>query len=103
MSNKSGIYGLKFQFFFSAYAGLALVYVIQTLTMTQYAVRKTSEVEKYMTSVERVMTYTKLEREPEYKEERTPPKDWPRRGSIVLINVSLTHYPGASSAEEHQS
>ena len=37
--------------FFSASASLALVYVIQTLAMTQYAVRKTSEVENYMTSV----------------------------------------------------
>ncbi|XP_058959994.2 ATP-binding cassette subfamily C member 4-like [Pocillopora verrucosa] len=35
----------------AAYASLALVYVIQTLAMTQYAVRKTSEVENYMTSV----------------------------------------------------
>ena len=28
------------------------------------------------------------------EEERMPPKDWPRRGSIVLRDVSLTHYPG---------
>ena len=62
--------------------------------MTQYVVRKTSEVENYMTSVERVMTFTKLEREPGYEEERIPPKDWPRRGSIVLRDVSLTYYPG---------
>ena len=62
--------------FFSAYAGLALVYVIQTLTMTQYAVRKTSEVE------------------PKYEEERTPPQDWPWRKSIVMRDVSLTYYPG---------
>ena len=81
-------------FFFSAYAGLALVYVIQNLSMAQYAVRKTSEVENYMTSVERVMTYTKLDQEPGYEEERTPPKDWPQRGSIVLRDVSLTYYPG---------
>ena len=104
ISNKSGIYGLKFQFFFSAYAGLALVYVIQTLTMTQYAVRKTSEVENYMTSVERVMTYTKLDREPGYEEEQTPLKEWPRRGSSVLRDISLIFYPGGtSSAEEYQS
>ena len=80
--------------FFSGYAGLALVYVIQTLTTTQYAVRKTSEVENYMTSVERVTTYTKLDREPGYDEERILPKDWPRRGSIVLRDVSFTYYPG---------
>ncbi|XP_022794841.1 multidrug resistance-associated protein 4-like [Stylophora pistillata] len=78
----------------AASAGLALVYVIQTLNMTQYAVRKASEVENYMTSVERVITYTKLDREPGYQEERQPPKDWPRRGSIVFRDVSLTYYPG---------
>ncbi|CAH3108625.1 unnamed protein product [Pocillopora meandrina] len=50
-------------------------------------------VENYMTSVERVMTYTRLDQEPGYEEERTPPKDWPRRGSIVLRDVSLTYYP----------
>ncbi|PFX22992.1 Multidrug resistance-associated protein 4 [Stylophora pistillata] len=78
----------------AASAGLALVYVIQTLNMTQYAVRKASEVENYMTSVERVMTYTKLDQEPGYEEDRQPPKDWPRRGSIVFRDVSLTYYPG---------
>ncbi|XP_022777795.1 multidrug resistance-associated protein 4-like, partial [Stylophora pistillata] len=78
----------------AASAGLALVYVIQTLSVTQYLVRKTSEVENYMTSVERVMTYTKLDREPGYEEERQPPKDWPRRGSIDFRDVSLTYYPG---------
>ena len=46
-----------------------------------------------MTSVERVMTYTKLDREPGYEEERTP-RDWPWRGCIVLRDVSLTYYPG---------
>ncbi|PFX22993.1 Multidrug resistance-associated protein 4 [Stylophora pistillata] len=76
------------------YAGLALVNVIQTLSQTQYAVRKTSEVENYMTSVERVMTYTKLDQEPGCEEDRQPPKDWPWCGSIVFRDVSLTYYPG---------
>ena len=40
------------------------------------------------------MTYTKLDREPNYDEERTPPQDWPWRGSIVMKVVSLTYYPG---------
>ena len=50
-----------------AIAGLALVYVIQTMALTQYTVRKTADVENYMTSVERVMTYTKLDSEPGYR------------------------------------
>ncbi|XP_078347322.1 ATP-binding cassette sub-family C member 4-like [Oculina patagonica] len=82
----------------AAFAGLALVYVIQTAEMTQYAVRKTSDVENFMTSVERVMTYTKLDSEPGYKLERLPPENWPREGNITLQDVSLTYYPGGPQA-----
>ena len=64
------------------------------MSITQYAVKKTSEVENYMTSVERVMTYTKLNCEPGYKVERLPPENWPRDGSITFRDVSLTYYPG---------
>ena len=78
----------------SAWAGLALVYVIQTATITQYAVRKTSDVENFMTSVERVMTYTKLDSEPGYKVQRLPPENWPREGNIAFKDMSLTYYPG---------
>ena len=81
-------------FFRSAAAGLALAYVIQTMDLTQYAVRKISNVENLMTSVERVMTYTKLDSEPGYKVERLPPKNWPREGNVTFQDVSLTYYPG---------
>ena len=47
-----------------------------------------------MTSVERVMTYTKLETEPGYKVERLPPENWPREGNITFQDVSLIYYPG---------
>ncbi|KAL9956480.1 hypothetical protein ACROYT_G037960 [Oculina patagonica] len=66
----------------------------RTSGMTQYAVRKTSDVENFMTSVERVMTYTKLDSEPGYKVQRRPPEHWPREGTITLQDVSLTYYPG---------
>ena len=61
---------------------------------TQYAVKKSVEVETLMTSVERVMTYTELEPEPGYKVERKPPGIWPHEGNIVLKDVCLTYYPG---------
>ncbi|PFX21734.1 Multidrug resistance-associated protein 4 [Stylophora pistillata] len=68
----------------AASAGLALAYVIQTVAMTQYAVRKSSAVENLMTSVERVMAYTKLDSEPGYKVDRLPPEYWPPLKSINL-------------------
>ena len=47
-----------------------------------------------MTSVERVMTYTKLDSEPGYKVQRLPPEHWPHEGKITFKDVSLTYYPG---------
>jgi len=44
--------------FLLAFTGLALVYVVQSVVLTQYAMKKSVEVETLMTSVERVMTYT---------------------------------------------
>ena len=60
----------------------------------QYAVKKTSDVENFMTSVERVMTYTKLDSEPGYKVHRLPPHQWPHAGNITFRDVQLTYYPG---------
>ena len=78
----------------SAFVGLALAYVIQTAVSTQYAVRQSSDVENFMTSVERVMMYTKLDPEPGYNVERRPPEHWPGEGNITFQDVSLTYYPG---------
>ena len=47
-----------------------------------------------MTSVERVMTYTKLDSEPGYKVKGLPPKHWPHQGTVIFKDVSLTYYPG---------
>ncbi|KAL9956612.1 hypothetical protein ACROYT_G038113 [Oculina patagonica] len=76
------------------FAGLALVYVIQSADTVQYTVKKTSDVENFMTSVERVTTYTKLDSEPGYKVGRPPPEHWPREGNLTFQDVSLTYYPG---------
>ena len=60
----------------------------------QYAVRKTSNVENFMTSVERVMAYTKLDSEPGYNVHSLPPNQWPHEGNVTFQDVSLTYYPG---------
>ncbi|KAJ7380783.1 hypothetical protein OS493_007163 [Desmophyllum pertusum] len=62
--------------------------------MAQYSVKRASYVENLMTSVERVMTYTKLDSEPGYNVERHPPEHWPREGAVTFQDVSLTYYPG---------
>ena len=60
----------------------------------QYVVKKASDVENFMTSVERVMTYTNIESEPGYKVHRLPLEHWPHEGNITFQDVSLTYYPG---------
>ncbi|PFX21044.1 Multidrug resistance-associated protein 4 [Stylophora pistillata] len=77
-----------------AFAGLALAYVVQKFGPAQIAVRRTAEVENFMTSVERVITYAKLEFEPGYRIEQRPPENWPSKGNIIFKDVSLTYYPG---------
>ena len=62
--------------------------------MSQYAVRQFSEVENLMTSVERVMAYTRLESEPGYKVKTLPPMNWPSDSHVSFRKVSLRYYPG---------
>ena len=64
------------------------------MSHTQYAVRNSSEVENLMTSVERVVTYTKLDSEPGNNVKRLPSEQWPHKGNITFQDVSLTYYPG---------
>lgn len=64
------------------------------MELTQYTVRRTSDVENYMTSVERVITYTKLESEPGYHVSQLPPEHWPSEGNITFRDVSMAYYPG---------
>ena len=51
-----------------------------------------------MTSVERVMTYTKLDSEPGYQVDTLPPEHWPREGNITFRDMSITYYPGGPKA-----
>lgn len=74
---------------------LSLIYAAQlAFDTSQVSVRQCSEVENYMTSVERVVSYTDLEPEPGYDIHNQPPDGWPTTGDISLENVSLNYYDG---------
>lgn len=80
--------------FVSVLAGLALTYALQTLDQTQYGVRMATEVENLMTSVERVMTYTRIDPEPGYGNEARPPESWPKKGNLTMQDLSLIYFEG---------
>ena len=46
-----------------------------------------------MTSVERVLEYTKLEQEPQFESlpEKKPPPEWPNEGKLEFRNLSLNY------------
>lgn len=70
--------------------------VSQSLILTgmlQYGVRQTAEVSSNMTSVERVLQYTKLDKEGPFESlpANKPPQDWPKSGEIHFRNTYLKY------------
>lgn len=60
--------------------------------MLQHGVRQSTEVASNMVSVERVVQYTKLEKEhPLETIGQKPPRDWPSRGKIQFKNTYLSY------------
>lgn len=57
----------------------------------QWGMRQWSELENQMTSVERVLEYTKLESEPERVPANPVPVDWPKEGQVKFENVQLRY------------
>ena len=74
---------------------MSLSFAADTLEAAQYGIRVASETENYMTSVERVFTYTQIEPEPGYSLESLPPESWPTAGSLSLRDLSLSYLKGA--------
>ena len=72
--------------------GLAISNCILLTGMLQWGVRQSAEVENLMTSVERVMEYTKLPQEDEAtKPGNVPPTSWPCNGVIQFSDVYLRY------------
>lgn len=69
--------------------GLALSYSVTLMGMFQWGVRQSAEVENMMTSVERVVEYTKLESEAPWETQKRPPPDWPSKGLVTFDQVNF--------------
>ena len=77
------------------YIGLAITQSISLVGLFQYGMRTWTELDSQMTSVERVVEYSKLSPEQDTGT-NTPPSDWPKTGKIAFRSVSM-RYPGGSS------
>ncbi|XP_063890831.1 ATP-binding cassette sub-family C member 4 isoform X2 [Helicoverpa armigera] len=79
---------------FSGNVGLAISQTLILTGMLQFGVRQTAEVISQMTSVERILQYTHIEREPKWdKGEKETPAGWPSRGRIQFKNCYMKYTP----------
>ncbi|KAI9205349.1 P-loop containing nucleoside triphosphate hydrolase protein [Polychytrium aggregatum] len=78
-----------------ALIGLIMSYVLQLMGMLQWAARQSAETENLMTSVERVVEYTKIESEAPDVTDAKVPSHWPTHGKVDIQDLSLT-YPGTN-------
>lgn len=77
---------------FSGNVGLAISQTLILTGMLQFGVRQTAEVISQMTSVERILQYTHIEREPKWeKGDKEAPKNWPSQGRIEFKNCYMKY------------
>ncbi|XP_049951743.1 ATP-binding cassette sub-family C member 4-like isoform X1 [Schistocerca serialis cubense] len=79
----------------SGYVGLAIAHSLILTGMVQYGIRQMTEVVSQMTSVERVLQYNNIEKEPSFESEpgKKPSVHWPQKGEIRFENLSLLYVP----------
>ncbi|KAM7349634.1 ATP-binding cassette sub-family C member 4-like isoform 2-T2 [Cochliomyia hominivorax] len=74
---------------YSGNVGLAITQAMMLTGMVQYGLRQLGEAFQQMTSVERILEYTKLKGEHVYG---TNPTNWPNAGVIKYENVSVRYH-----------
>ncbi|XP_058798977.1 probable multidrug resistance-associated protein lethal(2)03659 isoform X2 [Phymastichus coffea] len=74
-------------------AGLVITQCILLAGMLQWGVRQTAELENHMTSVERILEYSKLPAEPKLERtlEHKIADNWPTNGKVIFKNVTLIY------------
>ncbi|CAF4718803.1 unnamed protein product [Rotaria sp. Silwood1] len=72
---------------------LTLTYSLSLMSVFQWTIRQSVEVETQMTSVERILEYCSLDQEPpsQLSFKYRSPTNWPSQGRIVFENVSMSH------------
>lgn len=80
---------------FGGNVGLAITQSIGLTGMFQWGMRQSTELENQMTSVERILEYTDIEREGalETPPEKKPPKSWPENGKVEFSRLYLKYAP----------
>ncbi|KAB0798126.1 hypothetical protein PPYR_09119 [Photinus pyralis] len=76
--------------------GLVISQSLILTGMLQFGIRQTAEVASHMTSVERIMQYTNLDKEGPFESisAKKPHRDWPKHGEVEFKKVNLSYISG---------
>jgi len=85
-----------------AFAGIVLLWAVSMTASVGGMISFGTQLEACMTSVERVVSYINLEREPGLEKRRdemiVPPPEWPNSGSLEFRKVDMCYRPGLPKA-----
>ncbi|KAH1013297.1 hypothetical protein HUJ04_002305 [Dendroctonus ponderosae] len=75
--------------------GLIITQAISLTGLIQWGMRQSAELENQMTSVERVLEFTRIEHEPDLDSapDKKPPGSWPKKGQIEFIDTTMRYSP----------
>ncbi|KAG5892952.1 hypothetical protein JTB14_015003 [Gonioctena quinquepunctata] len=75
--------------------GLAITQCMGLSGLVQWGMRQSAELENQMTSVERVLEFTKIEHEADLESlpEKKPPISWPKQGRIEFVDLTMRYGP----------
>ncbi|KAG4075759.1 hypothetical protein HA402_003585 [Bradysia odoriphaga] len=73
--------------------GLAILSSLNLISLSQWGIRQSAELENQLISVERIIEYTKLPSEPALESDgmNAPPPNWPSHGNIEFKALSLRY------------
>ncbi|XP_031550993.1 multidrug resistance-associated protein 4-like isoform X2 [Actinia tenebrosa] len=72
--------------------GLIVTYATKLSSVLAKTIKKSTEVENMMTSVERIVDYCNLESEAPMETDVKPPKGWPDKGAINITHMNYSHH-----------
>lgn len=84
---------------FAGNVGLAISQVLILCGMLQHGMRQTAETIAQMTSVERILQFTQLDKEGPFESEpnKKPSAQWPSKGEITFDHLYLRYDDAAPS------
>lgn len=90
------IYLILYTEIVGAHVGLAITQIMSLISIIQWGMRQTAELENYMTSVERVSEYINLNAETDSKTDSSVEKKpdlskWAKKGEIQFMDLSLKY------------